>query len=152
MPAPVQIRAHHVNASAAAVQRQQAGSSAGSTVAPGLPLPGTQARQLVQGQTEGEPAAVLQAAPEEAGETARHKRRDAAAIKAVGWWKAGGGLTHVVLADAGHMTPHDAPLATRYMLERWLGESVQRTNVMSGGGGSRGDGVNASLCVPMCLP
>lgn len=37
----------------------------------------------------------------------------------VGFWKQGGGLTHVVLTDAGHMAPRDAPQATQWMFERW---------------------------------
>lgn len=39
---------------------------------------------------------------------------------AVAFWKQGGGLAHVVLPNAGHMAPRDAPEATQWMLERWL--------------------------------
>jgi vitellogenic carboxypeptidase-like protein len=45
------------------------------------------------------------------------------------YWKAGGGLTHVVFTEAGHMVPRDAPVTMRWVLERWLAGAV-----MSSGG------------------
>ena len=47
-------------------------------------------------------------------------RRDASAQRVVAYWKQGGGLTHVVLTEAGHMVPRDAPLEARWVLEQWL--------------------------------
>ncbi|EFN52655.1 hypothetical protein CHLNCDRAFT_58790 [Chlorella variabilis] len=47
-------------------------------------------------------------------------RRDASAQRVVAYWKQGGGLTHVVLTEAGHMVPRDAPLEVRWVLEQWL--------------------------------
>lgn len=52
-------------------------------------------------------------------------RRSGPGRAVVAYWKQGGGLTHVVLTEAGHMTPRDAPLATRWMLERWLDEALK---------------------------
>ncbi len=57
-------------------------------------------------------------------DTATSKHRGGPGEAAVAYWKAGGGLTHVVLTRAGHMTPRDDPATTRWMLERWLAESV----------------------------
>lgn len=57
-------------------------------------------------------------------DTATSKHRGGPGDAAVAYWKAGGGLTHVVLTWAGHMTPRDDPATTRWMLERWLAESV----------------------------
>ncbi len=47
-------------------------------------------------------------------------QRDASAQQVVAYWRQGGGLAHVVLTEAGHMVPRDAPLAACWMLERWM--------------------------------
>lgn len=43
-----------------------------------------------------------------------------------GYWKQHGPLTQVVLRNAGHMVPHDAPLQAQAMLERWIEAALQR--------------------------
>jgi vitellogenic carboxypeptidase-like protein len=53
-----------------------------------------------------------------------NKHDDASGDKVVAYWKRSGRLTHVVLAEAGHMVPRDAPQAGRCMLERWLQEAL----------------------------
>jgi vitellogenic carboxypeptidase-like protein len=43
--------------------------------------------------------------------------------RVAGYWRAGGGLTHAVVRNGGHMLPHDQPAAALAMLGRWLEES-----------------------------
>lgn len=43
--------------------------------------------------------------------------------KSVVYWKAHDSLTHVVIRDAGHMVPRDAPEAMLWVLETWLEDS-----------------------------
>lgn len=37
----------------------------------------------------------------------------------VGYWRSGGGLDHVTVRNGGHMLPHDQPLVSLAMLDRW---------------------------------
>ncbi|GIL85802.1 hypothetical protein Vretimale_19534 [Volvox reticuliferus] len=37
-----------------------------------------------------------------------------------GWWRSAGHLTQVVVYRAGHMVPHDQPLAAQRMMEGWV--------------------------------
>ncbi|EFJ43651.1 hypothetical protein VOLCADRAFT_65725 [Volvox carteri f. nagariensis] len=37
-----------------------------------------------------------------------------------GWWRSAGHLSHVVVYRAGHMVPHDQPLAAQQMIEEWV--------------------------------
>ncbi|GLI71702.1 hypothetical protein VaNZ11_017008 [Volvox africanus] len=37
-----------------------------------------------------------------------------------GWWRSAGHLTQVVVYRAGHMVPHDQPLAAQQMMEGWV--------------------------------
>ena len=53
-----------------------------------------------------------------------NKHEEASGDKVVAYWKRSGRLTHVVLSEAGHMVPRDAPQAGRCMLERWLHEAL----------------------------
>jgi vitellogenic carboxypeptidase-like protein len=69
-------------------------------------------RQLLQ-RGSGPPGAALRGKHGGSGE------------RVVAYWKQGGHLTHVVLPDAGHMVPRDAPLAARFMLESWLAEALK---------------------------
>lgn len=40
------------------------------------------------------------------------------------YWKVHDHLTHVVVREAGHMVPQDAPMQAQYMIERWLEEAL----------------------------
>lgn len=44
--------------------------------------------------------------------------------RVVGYFRAHGALTHVMLRNAGHMAPHDEPEAARAMFESWLHKAV----------------------------
>eukprot|EP00884_Botryococcus_braunii_P019093 jgi/Botrbrau1/5868/Bobra.0366s0047.1 len=44
----------------------------------------------------------------------------------VGYWRSFDTLTHVVIRNAGHMVPHDQPLVSQAMVERWV-EEVMNT-------------------------
>ncbi len=44
--------------------------------------------------------------------------------RVVGYHRAAGPLTHVMLRNAGHMAPHDEPDAARAMFESWLRKNV----------------------------
>ena len=72
-------------------------------------------------------------------EAGRHGPPPAAAARVVAYWRRGGGLTHAVLTGAGHMTPRDDPLTTRWMLERWLA-AEQLLPGAAGDGGDSDDG------------
>lgn len=38
----------------------------------------------------------------------------------LGYWKQHSTLTHVAVRNAGHMVPHDAPLAAFSMFQLWM--------------------------------
>ena len=44
--------------------------------------------------------------------------------RVLGYWREWGRLTHVVVRDAGHLVPHDAPLTAQAMIESWLERSL----------------------------
>lgn len=83
-------------------------------------------RRLQAGGTPLQPGLRPERREGEAEAPAGHGPHAAAGSRVVGYWKRGGGLTHVVLTDAGHMAPRDAPRATQWMLETWLGLEVRR--------------------------
>ncbi|KAL4420440.1 hypothetical protein ABPG75_010096 [Micractinium tetrahymenae] len=125
------VRARQVEedeAEAAAVGAARGTSSA-------LLLPGRWAAQQPRGSAAGRATN-----PSDDGgpgdSAAASKRRGGPGEAAVAYWKAGGGLSHVVLTRAGHMTPRDDPATTRWMLERWLAESVLASG-RAGAGGTR---------------
>lgn len=74
-----------------------------------------QRRLLQQPGSSEQPTDAAAAADPHSGSSSRKR----AGNPVVAFWKQGGGLTHVVLTEAGHMAPRDAPEATQWMFERW---------------------------------
>lgn len=90
------------------------GTSGGAAAATTTGRAMQQRRLLQQPGSSGQSTDAAAAADPHSG--SRHKR---AGNPVVAFWKQGGGLTHVVLTEAGHMAPRDAPKATQWMFERW---------------------------------
>lgn len=110
-----------------------AGDSGGGDTAP-LVLPGGTGRSEQHPLAGSGAAGATGPASAASSAAALRKRRGGPGEAAVAYWKAGGGLTHVVLTRAGHMAPRDDPATTRWMLERWLAESVLAAKRAGGGG------------------
>lgn len=115
------VRARHVEEPPHAVRTagRAAGGDADFGLGSGAPEPLTLGRRAPQERPLSSGLAGDGPAP-----PAVSKQHGGPSEAVVAYWKAGGGLTHVVLTRAGHMTPRDDPDTTRWMLERWLAESV----------------------------
>ena len=102
---------------------QPRSSSGSTTAAAGRPT--QQRRLLVQKPAAGMDGRGEQLARGAAAGARNSGGRKPAGNPVVAFWKQGGGLTHVVLTDAGHMAPRDAPEATQWMFERWAASVSQ---------------------------
>ena len=54
-----------------------------------------------------------------------------------GYVKHHGPLTLVIVREAGHMVPHDQPLAARHMMEKWVQTALGGPDWLSGGHSSQ---------------
>ena len=117
------VRARDVDAAAAAPAPGSTSSGGGAAGSGGA---GPASSRRLQAELQrGEAAPLRVHRQEEAGERgAAGAATEAAGRRVVAYWKRGGGLTHVVLTEAGHMVPRDAPVAARWMLHRWLEEEL----------------------------
>lgn len=59
------------------------------------------------------------------GGQANHASSGASGGVVAGYWKSAGRLTQVVLRNAGHLVPHDQPVAARLMVEQWVAMELQ---------------------------
>jgi len=50
--------------------------------------------------------------------------------RVAGYWKHYNTLTHVVIRNTGHMTPHDNPMYNQLMIERWIEGQVMKRPYM----------------------
>lgn len=111
-------------------------SGAGMSNAAGLHPPGGSGGSVVgwrqlqaeprSGGAQLHPRQQPQPSQQQEGQGQHADQGGGAGNRVVAYWKSGGGLTHVVLTDAGHMTPRDAPQATQWMLESWLAAELGR--------------------------
>lgn len=60
----------------------------------------------------------------------------------LGYWKSAGPLSHVLVRNAGHMMPHDAPRTGQLMLQAWVDGAEDAAD--AGGGQARADAVGGT--------